>query len=431
MIGLGLLERIFGNDEKEDEVMEEPEKISLEDVNVFIQRIEKETVIPLETSTKKYILGEYEKLQTAADNMGTHLDTLENAPYSTKEKPMLIRKAVGSRKTFVRKMRHLVDQIQKPIGTDMDSIIGFHNSTAKLMNVTNARTVREYSMLKELFGRYSTKVLDGFRHAVEIDQNIGSAIKEFKNSTRHISKAGEIHSEIMDIEEEIESMEKDLHMDAGRVDGEIREAERELETLPETKEWKRFLEMKDRKHELEEEMKEKKSEFVVAISRIHAPLKKYNWSEKNDVLDNYIDNSIESAVILDPGAEKFISAVQDMKKKMEDGDMDMGDNDRIISVLEKMIKGNGVGNIMERYSELKGELREQKQMIDSQDVTKKKQEMKNKIDRLKDEMDRKKTGRKRAQDSLNRLKAERAKKLKMLERTLDKISDKKVILDDG
>ena len=159
MILLGWLDRIFGKEK--DAIAEKPivpeeqtneeENMSLKNVKDFLEKKSKDSIDVLKESAKKEIKKEYENLQTVADAMNEQLNVLERADYSPKEDPMLIRKSVGSRKTFVEKMRFLLRQIQNPIGKDMDSILKFHNELAKLIDVTNERTVQEYMFMKELF----------------------------------------------------------------------------------------------------------------------------------------------------------------------------------------------------------------------------------------------------------------------------------------
>ncbi len=132
---MGWLDRIFGK--KEEEEFEET-KMSLKEVEEFLANKMKKDFEPLRESAKK----EYANLQLVVGTMQDQLEILIQVPYSERTYPMLIRKAVGSRKSFVHKMMSLVKQIRKPIGEDMTSILNFHNETAKLINITNATTVR-------------------------------------------------------------------------------------------------------------------------------------------------------------------------------------------------------------------------------------------------------------------------------------------------
>jgi len=196
LIELGWLDRIFGK--RKEEGFEET-KISLGEVEDFLANKMKKDFEPLKESAKK----EYANLQIVADTMQDQLKILIQAPYSERTYPILIRKSVGSRKSFVYKMRNLVRQIQKPIGEDMASILNFHNKTAKLINVTNAKTVKEYAFLKELFEKEAEKVLQSFSQITEIDKRLGNIVKEFTESNAQSLKAQELAAEVLKLTEEL------------------------------------------------------------------------------------------------------------------------------------------------------------------------------------------------------------------------------------
>lgn len=155
--------------------------MSLKDAEDFILNKLKKEYDPLEESTKKQAKKEYENLQQIASKMQNQLDLLKQAPYSGRNDAIVIRKAVGSRKSFVNKMEILIRQIQTPIGNDLASILDFHNETAGLINITNAKTVREYAFLKELFKDEGKKILESFHQILETDKKLGNIIKNSEN----------------------------------------------------------------------------------------------------------------------------------------------------------------------------------------------------------------------------------------------------------
>jgi len=310
--------KIFEKKQKENK---EKIRMSLKDVDDFLRDRFKKEYEPLENSTKRQIEEEYENLQQVVEKMKSQVKILKEAPYSESNDSIIIRKAVGSRKSFVNKMEMLIAQIQKPIGIDMNSMINFHNETAKLINITNAKTVKEYAFLKELFRDEGKKIIETFHQIIEIDRKIGTIIKEFKNSNPELLEAKEILADILNSTQRLLKNENKIH----ELDRTLEKAkdknekiENELKKLLNSSDWKIFLQAQKSREQIKMLMQNKKTNFIELIAKLEKPLKKYNWSVKNKILDNYIHLSFESILAEDPKGQIFMSQIKNMKKDMLD-----------------------------------------------------------------------------------------------------------------
>jgi len=294
---MGWLDRIFGK--KQEEKFEEI-KMSLKELEDFLSDKLKNDFGPLKDTAKK----EYENLQMAASSLGEQLKILERAPYSGKNDPILIRKAVGSRKSFVNKMEKLVKQIQTPMSDKINSILDYHNETAKSINMANAKTVTEYAFLRELFAKESEKIIESFRQISEIDKRLGNSVKKFKDSNLQLIKAKEAVTEISKLTEEMKKRdESDLDKSLKETEDKITKTQNELNELIESNEYKTFLEIQKSVEELKTNLQNKKSDFMQSIAKVEVPLKKYKWSAENKILDDYVQYSFESVLSNDPRGE--------------------------------------------------------------------------------------------------------------------------------
>lgn len=404
--------------------------MSLKDVENFLASKLEKDIEPLKETTKKEAKKEYSNLQLVASNLQDHLKILEQASYSERNDPMFIRKVVGSRKSFVNKMKILVKQTQKPIGEDMTSILGFHNETAKLINTINARTVGEYAFLKELFEKEAEKVIQGFRQIVEIDKKLGKTVKKFRESNAELLKAQEVAAEVLKLTEELERKNADeLEKALKEKEDRNKEIEDELKKLPDSDGWKAFLEMQKVGEELKTALENKKSDFVRAVAKVEKPLKKYNWTAKNKILDDYAQHSFESILSEDPKGEVLMSAVKDMKTKIIEGEMGLKDSEKFLAVIERMIEDNTMEKILGEYSELSKELKMQEEKIASHEIPKRKSNLESEMSKLKREMDEIKVERERAEEQRKRMQTEKEQKLKELEDLLNTVTGKKVSLE--
>lgn len=421
---MGWLDRIFGK--REEERFEET-KMSLKEVEEFLANKMKKDFEPLKESAKK----EYANLQLVADTMQDQLKILMQAPYSEKTYPILIIKSVGSRKSFVYKMRNLVKQIQKPIGEDMTSILKFHNETAKLINATNAKTVTEYAFLKELFEKEAEKVLQSFSQIAEIDKRLGNIVKEFTESNAQLLKAQELAAEVLKLTEELKEKNEtdELERILKEAGSKNKKTEGELKKLLDSDEWKTFLGMRRIREDMKTGLQNKKSDFIQSVTKVEKPLKKYRWSIENKVLDDYAQHSFESILSEDPKGEVFMSAIKDMKTRIIEGKMDLKDSDKYLAVIERMIEDNTIGKILEEYSKLSEELRDQEEKIALEEAPKRKGDLESETSKLKREMEEIKAEKERAEERRKRIQADKEQKLKELENLLNDVAGKKILLE--
>jgi len=427
LIKLSWLNKIFGK--KQEENIEET-KMSLKDVEDFIVNKLKKESEPLEESTKRQARKEYENLQQIASRMQNQLNLLKQAPYSGRNDAIIIRKAVGSRKSFVNKMEILIRQIQSPIEDDITSILDFHNETAGLINITNAKTVREYAFLKELFKDEGKKILETFHQIIEIDKKLGNIIKKFKKSNIELLEAKEIATEALKLTEELEHKNKidELSNILKKTENKNKKIENELKKLLDSNEWKNFLEMKKTREQMIINLQNKRSDFIELIAKVEKPLKKYRWSIKNKILDDYIQQSFESILSEDSKGEIFISIIKKIKIDVSEGKMNLKNKDKFLTIIEKMIEDNSIEKMLVEYSKLSEDLKNQEKRLILEKIPKRKSDLESEINRLKVEIEEIENEEKRVQNQIKTIQADTKQKIKELEDLLNKITNKKILL---
>lgn len=413
--------RFFGKKEKKFEET----KILLTEVEGFLSnKIEKEFE-PLKKSVKE----EYENLQLATNNIQNQLKVLEAATYPERTYPFLISRSVSSRKRFIDKMNFLIKQVQKPIGEDINSILNFYNETDKLINNINLDTKKDYSSLKILFEKEGKEVMQSFRQMIEIESKLGNVVKELKESNLKFLKAKENVSEVIKLTEYLKRNEvNELSKKLKEIEEKNKKIEDELEKLQQSDEWKTFLEMQRIKEEIKINMQNKKSEFMQYLPQLEIPLKKYNWSAKNKVLDYYIQKLFEPILFEDSNGEIFKSAIRDIKIKLIEEEMKLKDSDKFLDIINKMTEDNTIGKLIEEYLNLSEELKRQEEKIISQEIPKRKIKLENEIIVLKKEMEEIQDEEKIVEEQSKRMQTDKEQKLNELENLINSYSDKRILL---
>jgi hypothetical protein len=413
--------RFFGKREKKFEET----KILLTEVEGFLSNKMEKEFEPLKRSVKE----EYSNLQLVASNMQNQLKTLEDATYPERTYPFIISRAVSSRKRFIYKMNFLIKQIQKPLEEDNASILNFYNETDKLINNIDLDTAKDYSSLKILFESEGKEVIQSFRQITELENKLGDIVKKLKESNLKFLKAKEDVSEIIKLTEKLKRNEiNELNKKLKETEEKNKKIEDELENLQQSSEWKIFLEMQKTKEEIKINMQNKKSEFIQCLSRAEVPLKKYNWSVKNKVLDYYIQKLFEPVLLEDPKGKIFTSAIRDIKIKIIEKKMELKDNDKFLDIISKMIEDNTVGKLIEGYLSLLEELKKQEGKILSEEIPKRKIKLENEIIVLKKKMEEIKNEEKIVEEQNKKMQKEREQKLNDLENLINNYSDKRTII---
>lgn len=416
------LDNILGKKEDLEET-----KMTLKDIEDFIANKLKDST--LEESTKRICLEEYASLQPIVNNMQYQLKALEQASYSERTYPIIIRKAVGARKGFVDKMNTLIEQIKRPVGKDVSSVINFHEETTKIINVTNERTVREYSFLKELFKKEGREVVQSFRQLVEINSETENAVKGFRESKLQLLKARETAAEITNLTEALKAKEDaKLERELIETEDKSKKIENELRRLTESDEWKEFLKMQNTREEVKTAMEKNKHDFIQAVSKLETPLRKYNWSVKSKPLDNYIQHSFESILAEDSRGEIFMKAIKDMKSKLIKEEMELKDKDKFLSEIEAMIEEDTTGKSIGEYLKLLGELKGLEEKIATHEILRIKNNLENDINRLKIRTEEIRAEKKKTEERIKNMSEEKERKLKELEDLISSIADKKITL---
>jgi hypothetical protein len=421
LIELGWLDKAFGKKEERVEEM----KISLSEVESFLRNKMEKDFGPLKDSVKK----EHENLQLIVDDMQNQLKILEEATYPEKTYPIVIRRSVGSRKSFIDKMDFLVKHIKKPVGEDLDSVLIFYEETDKLINALNLETVKDYASVKILFEKEGKDVVQTFFQIVDTDNKLGNVLKDLKETNLKLIKAKEL---VADISKLTEHMNKD---ESNQLEKTLKDAEEkenrievELGKLPESNEWKRLLEIKRTVEEIRQKMQNKKTDFIVCISQVEIPLKKYNWSAKNKVLDYYLQRSFDLILSEDARGEIFKSVIREIKVKILEGELNLKDSDKFLDIINKMIEDNTVGKMISEYLEISEEIKKQEEKIASQEVLKRKNDLENNIKELKKEIWELKNKKEIVEKRRKEAQEDREQKLKELETMLNIFSNKKVLL---
>lgn len=417
---MGFFDRIFG---KKEELPEEELSIRLEDAEKFAHDALKSEFSPLLKSAKVA----YEKVQSSAASLKDSVRALSNAPYSGRNEPIVIRKAVGSRKTFVGKMQDVAKAAQKPVGDDLGEMLDFHNFLAMKLEETDQKTVKEYAFLKELFEKDAEKVISSFKSLVESDKKLGEVLSKYSKASVSISKVRELLSELSSIDNSLKIFESgDLERRVENARRAKSVLEKNLQSFMKSGEWKEFLEMKSSVERIRDRMDGCRSDFAVLVSKIQAPLKKYNWVRKSRAIEDYTRGDFDSVLQNDADGSSLASALSELKKMASKGDIEV--SQKSMESLNSAVVEGSVAEIMSRYTSLLQEIADINKKVERDGAEKTKAGIESEISRAERDVKEAESDMSAGRSKAEKLKKERENKFEELEKLLSSMSGRKLSL---
>lgn len=358
MIILSFLDSIFGRKEEEKEQI-----LSLEDTEDFLSKDFEEKFQSLRKDASKL----HQEFQSVASNMQENLKHLEESNFVGPVDYELLQNVVAHRRSFVKKMRIMLDHIDRPMELDFDSILDFSKSASSAVSEADEKTVMDYHFLKDLFEREADGTIKNFKILNKIADNFESLINGKKENLISVRNA---QNDLQSIRNEIDNLnqKKDYNKD---LDSKISELNRELERLRASLEeirnseaWHHFNELLEEKGSLEMELSDLKSQILQSVSPIERPLKKFEnlvdrgivKLQNEKVLKKYVDSPFD-ALLEEKSSDSINSILGMVLDNLSSGRIELKDREKVLAEIKWIIKNNVFGDFLERYLSLSDELR--------------------------------------------------------------------------
>lgn len=379
---MGIIEKLFG---KKQEKKETVETLSIEDASSLLSKKFAEEF----QSRKESFDMVYGEMQSVASEIRRDLIELEKANFTDKVDFQLLQNTIAHKKSFINKMRIMLVQVNKPAGSDFDSILDFHRATSSAIFEADEKTVNDYYFLKELFEKEAENTIREFKALSKLSKNLDGLIESGKERLIPIRDA---QQEISSIKEELinfgqkEGQLSSLQTNLMELKENHDKAEKDLNSIVTGKEWIEFNKMLDEKKNIESEIESLKLEIFQKFSSINRPLKKFNNLVQRDIekigngklLALYIDSQYD-AILADKNCEFINSILKKIQASISDNKIDIRDKEKVLSEIKWMLENNFLADISNRIHFATEKLENLKSAIENQKVLDSKNKVENEL----------------------------------------------------
>lgn len=384
---MGFLERLFG---RKEEVTTEAERNTL-DINAtsnFLNIKYNEKFDPFKGQVK----SKYNEIQATLRNLKSNLSSLEKANFQGPLDSASIQIAISQRKSFINKLKVMINQLNKPLDLSFDSIIDYvHSSLISVTEVDN-HTVKEFSFFEKFFEKESEAIFENFKTVFKITKTLSSLVSEEKNLLNPIINAQNELASLKENMEDVREKEKEIVSYDERLLGlqkRLKYEEEKMKNLEASDEWNKFSQSLEKKKELISSISEIKSNISQNFSKIDRPLKKFQHliqSGKEKIEDEKILNRcLDSPVdfLIETGNFTFVNSIlEKVKRSISSGVLDLKDKGKSLSEINWMMENNIFEELTVKYKSIVNEIEKIEKTISEQSINKLKNEIENSIAQL-------------------------------------------------
>ena len=382
---MGFLEKIFG---KKENAESNGKTFDICKVDNFLKNKYDENFQPFKEQVKTV----YEELQTALKNFKDSLSNLEKANPTETIDTASLNMALSQRKSFINKMKIMINRLNKQLDFNLDSIVDYQNSSLHSVTETNDSTVKEFSLFEQVFEEQSKVAYENFKAVYNATKKFNNLVSEKRNS---IDTVINVQNELTSLKKSIDGVQENkMEIDnynkkLSNLQEKIKSEEDKLKKLESSDEWTKYNHLIQKKKELEDRINEIKDDISQNFSKIEKPLKKFQHLvqrgiEKIDdgkTLNKYLESPIDA--LIETKDFTFVNSIlEKVKQSINSDKIDLKDKDKTLSEISWLIDHEIFEELIEEYNSLKVEVKKLENDMAQQDILKFKNNIEKNIEQL-------------------------------------------------
>lgn len=349
---LDFLKKIFKREEKEREKL----AISIEDIESWFDKKVMGIHEDIAHSLHDYTERISSEIGRTADNMNTlRFAKLHNPDITVREKQFM----EGNREAYIKRVELFLKGLPFE-KKDFKALKEACSSFSKELESLGKSTFKAYQVLQHFFANESKNIAINIKNIESIfkdlkwflDKSDLEGVEEIKEDIAHLkSSAAKRHSLEDGSAKKSESLEM-LRKDKS-------EAEKKLEELRRSREFKELKELLNKKNGIAKEIAEHKDKLLQPFSALEYPLRKYVRMvlEDEELLKGYINNPFDA--LLADDEFRILKIVEGLRKNVQNRSIELKDKkkEKALEAIDGLDDAFFSGFI-QKYNSLEGRLRE-------------------------------------------------------------------------
>lgn len=392
VIKLNFLRKLFGKKEKEEEVQNEPEKITLglEEIQDWMKSESNDAF----SDMKPYITQKYKEIKSHLDSLEKDKKELESVEIKNQGIPRAVQ---SNKENFVKNLNIILDKISIPYDTDPSTAHRFYTEAMSTLNTCVENSIKSQHYIKpifpEIFKNLSNDLSEINTSLSDLEDkinNIKDRLNIYENLPEKIDEVNQIKKQIEDKKSNIQELEKKYESSKSH----LSDAQTRLETLKASENYQKaegleneIQKLRDEKSNIDSELKDLFAPLSKAISRMEKQDKSDRHTlspEFREVIEKINNNEVH---LLDK--DKLASFLNDMKNRVEDGSLGLkqrkGNN--IIEQVNHLLESDEFSNLVEKRLSYTSRIEELEVELDRLTVYKEKANLEKQISDNKNTMD--------------------------------------------
>ncbi len=339
------IKKIFLGEPEEREVRE----LTLEELEKEARKLKKDAL----ESAKRNAEPLLERITRIKENIISLVESLAQAESTEEVHPRLYKSAMEARRLLVAKATRAAKGINPPSKPTWQDLMDFNESLARTSNLLNKSGISHGRYVGTLFRREIQQLRELTNRLQSLRAQLNSALNQGKSRSQRfedisvkIARRGELTQKI----EELQGREKALKDQIANLEKAHAEESKELKNLVESEDFKALEGLKQKRREIERELRRMKNSIRSTISGLSRPLRKMRrlastgdyplGRDMIKTLDSYLDDPLTVSFSEDEGHPKLTDLLKNLQKVVEEEKIKLDSrerrktNERVKDILE-------------------------------------------------------------------------------------------------
>ncbi len=265
---------------------------------------------------------------------------------------------IGHKNNYIREIKNFLNNLDISNKKDLQEAIVFNKKLNKQLDELAKRTAKSYQASQHLFFEPVEIV---FKVMGEINSLVRDFNKKIKNKNfERIKEMEEKISLRREMLNKKERLKKEISWKEEKInrclEGKNKQ-EKEIAQLKNSEDYLELKNLKNKKNELDDYIKNNRDEIFIFFSRLGRALRKYEKiSLEQKTIKKYLENSVET--FLDDKKLKIIDILKTLESCIKKNEIDLDDkNKEVVFSSIKKIEDNYLKNLMEKENKIRKEIK--------------------------------------------------------------------------
>jgi hypothetical protein len=315
----------------------EVRKLTLEELEKEARKLKKDAIESAKRNTEPLL----EEIRRIKENIISLVESLAQAESTDEIHPRLYKSAMEARRLLVDKATRAAKEINPPSGPTWQELMDFNKSLVRTSNLLSKATISHGRYVRTLFRREIEQLMQLTNRLQSLIAQLNSTLNQGKSRSQKfedIPAKIARRRELTQKTEELQGREKTLKDRIAKLEKTRAEESKELKNLVESEDFKALEGLKQKRREIERELRRMRNSIRSSISGLSRPFRKMRklastgdyplGRDMIKTLDSYLDDPLKTSFSEDEGHPKLTDLLENLQKVVEEEKIKLDSRER-------------------------------------------------------------------------------------------------------